>query len=780
MKKLFFTLLLCRLGLWSADASTDYAPAIYREAYSGHWYTSGNGHKFAVIHDMEGYYLSTISFFQRECQSVRSDGTCAGRSSAHYCINGLKDNTSDAERGEVTQMVREAYYAWHAVCWNTHCVGTEHEGFVSNPAWYTEEMYVASAALQRHFADKFGFAKDRNHIIGHDEKKNSAWVTYASANLGIDPVCNSHVDPGVNWNWSHFMALIVGGPAAPSNLVLAPLSTTQMKLTWTDAATNETGFKIERATAAAGPWSQIATVGINITTYTNSGLVASTVYYYRVRAYNASGDSAYSNVRSATTGNTAPVLTAIGDKSVVEGSMLTFTARATDPGLGAVTLITDFEGNSAGTASVMFQKPSYSGSTRGIDPAITNYSIIATTFPAGHSGTAVLRNSWSFTSAGASPNTNWVRLTTVLSSGFPNPVIDIGQILKFDIYTDKTLKLGIGVRETTNASGTAIGSDGGTTGAIEWAGVTNSTGGAPNPTRTINAGSWQTVQFNFPFESVAGFTGNGTLSTASGLAVLEHLIYRPLDAGSGVYNVYLDNFSVVASNTLTYTLDAGAPAGATIHPLTGVFTWTPTELQGPGAYDITIRVTDHGTPALADFETITIIVDETNNFAPTLAAIPTKDVSAGDLLTFTNTASDADFPVDLTFSISPGAPPDSVIDPATGVFTWLTPSDSLDSTNSITVVVSDNGTPERTASRTFTARVVSRTLKFSQTDSNGNMSLSWNTVAGRKYQVQFKSDLSDATWTDFGPQIVGDGNLVTQNISVTDGTQRFYHIAEVP
>src|SRR4051794_22805340 len=88
-----------------AHASADYGPAIWNPAYSGHWYTSGSGHKFAVIHDMEGYYLSTISYFKQS-------GTQA---SIHYCVNGLKDTSTDAPAGELTQMVLEANYAWHAL-----------------------------------------------------------------------------------------------------------------------------------------------------------------------------------------------------------------------------------------------------------------------------------------------------------------------------------------------------------------------------------------------------------------------------------------------------------------------------------------------------------------------------------------------------------------------------------------------------------------------------------------------------------------------------------------
>src|SRR3954462_9780146 len=51
------------LGAVAVQASTDYGPATWR-ANCGQYSSSGNGHKFVVCHDMEGYYASTISYFQ--------------------------------------------------------------------------------------------------------------------------------------------------------------------------------------------------------------------------------------------------------------------------------------------------------------------------------------------------------------------------------------------------------------------------------------------------------------------------------------------------------------------------------------------------------------------------------------------------------------------------------------------------------------------------------------------------------------------------------------------
>jgi len=92
-------------------------------------------------------------------------------------------------------------------------------------------------------------------------------------------------------------------PAAPSALSTTAVSARQIKLSWTDNSAVETGFKIERSKDAIN-YTQVARTAANITSYTNNGLNASTVYYYRVRAFSASGNSPYSTVSSTTTWGT--------------------------------------------------------------------------------------------------------------------------------------------------------------------------------------------------------------------------------------------------------------------------------------------------------------------------------------------------------------------------------------------------------------------------------------------------------------------------------------------
>jgi len=68
-----------------------------------------------------------------------------------------------------------------------------------------------------------------------------------------------------------------------------------LQLSWTDNSTNESGFKIERKTGAAGTFAQIAAVAIDTTSYNDAGLIDGDTYCYRLFAFNVSDNSTYSN-----------------------------------------------------------------------------------------------------------------------------------------------------------------------------------------------------------------------------------------------------------------------------------------------------------------------------------------------------------------------------------------------------------------------------------------------------------------------------------------------------
>jgi hypothetical protein len=101
-------------------------------------------------------------------------------------------------------------------------------------------------------------------------------------------------------------------PTAPTNLAATVADSSQINLSWTNTSTSQTGVKIERSTDNV-TFTQITVAGATAVSYPDTGLSPSTAYFYRVRATNVSGDSAYSNTASATT----PVAPPTGQWSAV-------------------------------------------------------------------------------------------------------------------------------------------------------------------------------------------------------------------------------------------------------------------------------------------------------------------------------------------------------------------------------------------------------------------------------------------------------------------------------
>src|SRR5262245_33224340 len=95
-------------------------------------------------------------------------------------------------------------------------------------------------------------------------------------------------------------------PLAPSNLTSFVISYSQINLNWSDNSNNENGFQLERCTGALADcgdvnFVQMPPIGPNVTSFNNTGLLAQTTYTYRVRAFNSTGTSGYSNYVTETT-----------------------------------------------------------------------------------------------------------------------------------------------------------------------------------------------------------------------------------------------------------------------------------------------------------------------------------------------------------------------------------------------------------------------------------------------------------------------------------------------
>ena len=150
------------------------------------------------------------------------------------------------------------------------------------------------------------------------ERKTSGG-TYAEITT-VGPNVTSYSDPGLLSNAPYYYrarafnsignsaysneasaTTLIDPPAPPSGLTATAVSYNEIDLVWTDGSATEDGFRIERKTGISGTYAEIASVGANTAAYANTGLAASTTYYYQVRAYNAGGNSAYSNEANATT-----------------------------------------------------------------------------------------------------------------------------------------------------------------------------------------------------------------------------------------------------------------------------------------------------------------------------------------------------------------------------------------------------------------------------------------------------------------------------------------------
>jgi len=101
-------------------------------------------------------------------------------------------------------------------------------------------------------------------------------------------------------------------PLPPSDLAAVSSSSSQIDLNWTDNSANENAFIVERSLDATA-WTVIASLAAGQTVFHDTGLLAATMYSYRVRARNSAGDSSPSNVATTTTfsdtgrGNFVPV-----------------------------------------------------------------------------------------------------------------------------------------------------------------------------------------------------------------------------------------------------------------------------------------------------------------------------------------------------------------------------------------------------------------------------------------------------------------------------------------
>lgn len=150
------------------------------------------------------------------------------------------------------------------------------------------------------------------------KEANGGFIRIASVDNDVTQVVDSGLAAGTTYTY-RVRATNPGGnsnpsseasritlPAVPSALTVNPVTSTVLQLTWTDGNPSPPAVKVERATAANGPFIQVGTSAGGTTLFQDSALSPNTGYYYRVRATNASGDSDFSSIAFGTTYPTPP------------------------------------------------------------------------------------------------------------------------------------------------------------------------------------------------------------------------------------------------------------------------------------------------------------------------------------------------------------------------------------------------------------------------------------------------------------------------------------------
>ncbi|MCX8090275.1 MAG: hypothetical protein N3I86_04975 [Verrucomicrobiae bacterium] len=197
--------------------------------------------------------------------------------------------------------------------------------------------------------------------------------------------------------------------------------------------------------------------------------------------------------------------------------------------------------------------------------------------------------------------------------------------------------------------------------------------------------------------------------------------------------------------------------------------YTRTNVQAADAGSYSVLITNAAGAAVSDDAVLTV------NTPPTLAPLPDRIAHAGQLIAFSVAANDLDANQTLSFSLEPGAPPTATIHPTTGLFAWLTTLGDANTTNLITVRVTDDGTPSLSTTVSFTATVVPPPALDSVSVSNGVITITWSAIPGRTYRVEFKADLAAPGWTALSPEVTAGGPTASFSEPIAE-TQRFYRV----
>lgn len=165
------------------------------------------------------------------------------------------------------------------------------------------------------------------------------------------------------------------------------------------------------------------------------------------------------------------------------------------------------------------------------------------------------------------------------------------------------------------------------------------------------------------------------------------------------------------------------------------------------------------------------------NTAPVIPPIATRTNRVGQNISFQITATDAEVPPQvLTYSLL-GFPPSGAGITSGGLFNWTPDEEYGYTTNVLTVRARDDGSPALSATRNFTI-IVLPALTASLSTSGNTVTISFDTIPGRTYRVDYKNSLNDEMWTPLAPAAPAAGSTVMIMDDMTGRPHRFYRIEQ--
>ena len=201
-------------------------------------------------------------------------------------------------------------------------------------------------------------ADETAYVLERRASSNAVWTILATLPAGSTSYTDTGLASGQAYSYrisasnqdgfsapsAPVSATTLSIPGAPWQLTAVAAATNRIQLAWTDTASNESGFELQRKSGLVGSWSVVASLSANTQAYADTGLAANTLYIYRLRATNAAGASAFSGEASASTPpvpadpDCGYVLRVTATNLTVDGSMLALPAIVSDQALMGGTL----------------------------------------------------------------------------------------------------------------------------------------------------------------------------------------------------------------------------------------------------------------------------------------------------------------------------------------------------------------------------------------------------------------------------------------------------------